>query len=145
MTDNLPRTLQKGRIFKQKLAEGRAVSGAWSTLGSPEVACLMARAGLDYLLVDLEHGRGGIDGLVVTTTQPRFGSTLGFIVDILSDSPPDRLKQLLRLAARSLWEQGATAAVCGCSRAWGPSPSTALPRRPPWWPSPPRLRTRPCQ
>lgn len=63
MTDNLPRTLQKGRIFKQKLAEGRAVSGAWSTLGSPEVACLMARAGLDYLLVDLEHGRGGIDGL----------------------------------------------------------------------------------
>ena len=63
MTDTLPRTLKKGRIFKQKLAEGRAVSGAWSTLGSPEVACLMARAGLDYLLVDLEHGRGGIDGL----------------------------------------------------------------------------------
>ncbi|WP_323768251.1 HpcH/HpaI aldolase family protein [Marinovum sp.] len=63
MTETLPRTLKKGREFKQKLAEGRAVSGAWSTLGSTEVACLMARAGLDYLLVDLEHGRGGIDAL----------------------------------------------------------------------------------
>lgn len=63
MTDRLPSTLKKGRLFKQKLAEGRAVSGAWSTLGSPEAACLMAGAGLDYVLVDLEHGRGGLDGL----------------------------------------------------------------------------------
>ncbi|MDO6732540.1 aldolase/citrate lyase family protein [Marinovum sp. 2_MG-2023] len=63
MTDSLPRTLEKGRIFKKKLTDGQAVSGAWSTLGSPEAACLMAGAGLDYLLIDLEHGRGGLDGL----------------------------------------------------------------------------------
>lgn len=66
----------------------------------------------DYRLLVSEGQGGTIDGLVVTTTQPRFGSTLGFVVDILSDAPPARLKLLLRLAARSLWEQGATAAVC---------------------------------
>jgi len=66
----------------------------------------------DYHFLVSEAEGGGIDGLVVTTTQPRFGSTLGFVVDILSDATAPRLKQLLRLAARSLWEQGATAAVC---------------------------------
>lgn len=62
MTELTP-TLAKGRAFRQKLRQGHKVSGAWSTLGSPEVACLMARAGLDYLLIDLEHGRGGFEGL----------------------------------------------------------------------------------
>jgi GNAT superfamily N-acetyltransferase len=66
----------------------------------------------DYRFLVSEGADGTIDGLVVTTTQPRFGSTLGFVVDILSDAPPARLKLLLRLAVRSLWEQGATAAVC---------------------------------
>lgn len=60
---SLSPTLAKGSAFRQKLRQGQLVSGAWSTLGSPEVSCLMARAGLDYLLIDLEHGRGGFDGL----------------------------------------------------------------------------------
>ncbi|MCR8726005.1 HpcH/HpaI aldolase family protein [Frigidibacter sp. ROC022] len=59
----MPRSLQKGLAFRQKLRTGQIVSGAWSTLGSPEIAYGMARAGLDYVLVDLEHGKGGIDGL----------------------------------------------------------------------------------
>jgi 4-hydroxy-2-oxoheptanedioate aldolase len=62
MTD-LPKAIQKGKAFQAKLAAGHKASGAWSTLGSADVAFLMARAGLDYVLVDLEHGRGGIDGL----------------------------------------------------------------------------------
>ncbi len=58
-----PRTLAKGKAFKAALASGRRLSGAWATLGSVEVTVLMAQAGLDYVLIDLEHGRGGIDGL----------------------------------------------------------------------------------
>jgi hypothetical protein len=66
----------------------------------------------DYRFLVSESDDGGIDGVVVTTTQPRFGSTLGFIVDIVSDAPAPRRKLLLRFAARTLWEQGATAVVC---------------------------------
>jgi len=66
----------------------------------------------DYRFLISESDGGGIDGVVVTTTQPRFGSTLGFVVDILSDAPAPRRKLLLRFAARTLWEQGATAVVC---------------------------------
>lgn len=58
-----------------------------------------------------ERPGGGFDGLVITTTQPRFGTTLGFVVDILSDAPEDRQRQLVRRASRALWEQGATAAI----------------------------------
>lgn len=63
VTDTWPRVLQKGFAFKQKVISKQAVSGVWSTLGSPDVAFLMARAGLDFILVDLEHGAGDIGGL----------------------------------------------------------------------------------
>lgn len=66
----------------------------------------------DYRFLVSESDGGGIDGVVVTTTQPRFGSTLGFVVDVLTDAPPARRTLLLRFAARTLWEQGATAVVC---------------------------------
>ncbi|MEM9708627.1 MAG: aldolase/citrate lyase family protein [Pseudomonadota bacterium] len=60
----LPRSLQKGIALRSAWKDGRQTSGVWSTLGSAEVAGLMAQAGLDYLLVDLEHGAGGVDGLI---------------------------------------------------------------------------------
>ena len=59
----LPRVIEKGRLFKQKLAKGQNLTGAWSMLGSTRVAYIMARAGLDYLLIDLEHGSGDYDTL----------------------------------------------------------------------------------
>ena len=62
--NELPRVLQKGLKFRQKLIEGKNLSGAWSTLGSAEVSFLMARAGLDYILIDLEHGGGGVDSVI---------------------------------------------------------------------------------
>lgn len=60
-TAQMPRVLEKGLAFKTKLRNGEQLSGAWSTLGSAEVAFLMARAGLDYIIIDLEHGKGGVD------------------------------------------------------------------------------------
>lgn len=100
MTDIMPRSLEKGRMFKKKLAEGRAVSGAWSTLGSPEAACLMAGAGLDYILVDLEHGRGGLDGLAAQV-QALAGFDTAVMVR-LPDHDAGSVKRCLDLGANCL-------------------------------------------
>jgi len=63
ISTSTPRVLAKGQIFRQKLAAGKHLSGVWSTLGLPQATALMARAGLDYVLIDLEHGQGGVAGL----------------------------------------------------------------------------------
>ena len=99
MTD-LPRTLEKGRMFKRKLAEGRVVSGVWSTLGSPEAACLMAGAGLDYVLVDLEHGRGGLDGLAAQVQALAAFDTA--VMVRLPDHDAGSVKRCLDLGANCL-------------------------------------------
>jgi 2-dehydro-3-deoxyglucarate aldolase len=41
--------------LKEKLAGGTITVGSWITMGHPEVAEIMARAGFDWLTVDLEH------------------------------------------------------------------------------------------
>lgn len=63
MSASLPRCLEKGRLFRQKMKQGQMLSGAWSTMGLPMATALMARAGLDYVLIDLEHGQGGVASL----------------------------------------------------------------------------------
>jgi 4-hydroxy-2-oxoheptanedioate aldolase len=57
----LPRTLLKGKNFKDKLYSEKYLSGVWSTLGSENIAHIMANSGLDYILIDLEHGLGGFE------------------------------------------------------------------------------------
>ena len=41
--------------IKRKLAAGEAVIGSWLALGDITSARLMARAGWDYLCLDMEH------------------------------------------------------------------------------------------
>lgn len=45
--------------IRQKLAEGKATVGSWLQLPSPDTAELMARAGYDWIAVDMEHGSFG--------------------------------------------------------------------------------------
>lgn len=93
-------TLEKGRAFRRKLKDGQKVSGAWSTLGSPEVACLMARAGLDYLLIDLEHGRGGLDGLAAQVQALAAFDTA--VLVRLPDHDAGSVKRILDIGANAL-------------------------------------------
>lgn len=96
----LPRVLAKGRRFKDALASGRRLSGAWSTLGSVEVTVLMARAGLDFVLIDLEHGMGGIDGL---TRQVQALLSLDTAVMVrLPDHENGSIKRILDAGANAL-------------------------------------------
>ena len=42
-------------MLKQKIKTGQLTLGSWITLGNPGVAEIMANAGYDWLVVDLEH------------------------------------------------------------------------------------------
>ena len=42
--------------FRRRILAGETLFGAWASLGSPGSAELLGRAGLDWVLVDLEHG-----------------------------------------------------------------------------------------
>ena len=42
--------------LKRKLNEGKPVIGTWNTLASPLVTEVFAQAGLDFQIIDLEHG-----------------------------------------------------------------------------------------
>jgi len=50
-----------GNLLKQKLENGRAVLGTWNTLGSPLVTEVLAQGGLDFQIIDLEHGPFNLD------------------------------------------------------------------------------------
>ncbi len=42
--------------LKKKLKDGKFVYGTWCLIPSPEVINILAKAGLDFVLIDMEHG-----------------------------------------------------------------------------------------
>ena len=48
-------------MFKSKLRKGELSLGSWISIGNPSTAEIMARAGFEWLVVDLEHTAIGID------------------------------------------------------------------------------------
>jgi 2-keto-3-deoxy-L-rhamnonate aldolase RhmA len=48
-------------MLKEKLRQKRVTLGSWITLGHPSIAEIMASAGYDWLVVDLEHTTISID------------------------------------------------------------------------------------
>ena len=50
--------------FRRRLLAGHPVFGIFLNLGSPVAAEISARAGLDWVLTDLEHGMGHFDRLL---------------------------------------------------------------------------------
>jgi 4-hydroxy-2-oxoheptanedioate aldolase len=55
--DTNPRT-HPGRVLRDRILAGELLFGAWAGLGSPASAELLGRVGLDWVVVDLEHGAG---------------------------------------------------------------------------------------
>lgn len=49
--------------IKAKLAAGEAVMGIWSIVSSSTVVEIMAMAGLDFVILDMEHGIYGVEAL----------------------------------------------------------------------------------
>jgi 4-hydroxy-2-oxoheptanedioate aldolase len=51
----------RANAVKRALKEGRPAVGTWLSLGSPVAARFLARAGFDYLTVDVEHSGVGME------------------------------------------------------------------------------------
>lgn len=48
--------MKNKNLLKEKLNSGKTVFGTWSALGSPAAMNCMAKAGLDFIITDMEHG-----------------------------------------------------------------------------------------
>jgi len=56
--------MPSGNPLKQKLVAGQACFGAWMLSTSTDMAEILSYAGLDFLLLDHEHGQGSIDDAI---------------------------------------------------------------------------------
>lgn len=104
MTNADPRCLAKGRRFRQRLAAGENLCGVWSTLGLPQATALMARAGLDYVLIDLEHGQGGVAALAAQVQALLSYDTA--VMVRLPDHSDGSIKRVLDAGANALLAPG---------------------------------------
>lgn len=48
--------IQNNISLKKKLKKGEFVIGTWCEIPSPEVVNILAKAGLDFVIIDMEHG-----------------------------------------------------------------------------------------
>jgi 4-hydroxy-2-oxoheptanedioate aldolase len=65
--------------FRQRVLRGDVLLGAFLNLDSPAAAELCARAGFDWLIVDLEHGAGNEAGLVPVLTSIEVTATAALV------------------------------------------------------------------
>ena len=50
--------------LKRRLAAGEQLFGTWIASGDATIIEVMGNAGFDFLLIDLEHGQGGLNDLL---------------------------------------------------------------------------------
>ncbi|WP_166848053.1 HpcH/HpaI aldolase/citrate lyase family protein [Isoptericola sp. BMS4] len=87
-------------VLAEAAADGRPVTGAWSSMGSPLAAEILAGSGLDVVLVDGEHGPNDL-----TTILGQLQATAAYPVATLVRVPSGdavRLKQVLDLGAANV-------------------------------------------
>lgn len=68
-----------GNPLKQKMNAGKACLGAWLLTTSADVAEIMGYAGLDFLLIDHEHGQGSIDDAIGQLRALKGGECAGIL------------------------------------------------------------------
>jgi 4-hydroxy-2-oxoheptanedioate aldolase len=66
-------------VFREQLARGEAVLGCFLSFGSPITAELMANAGYDWGLIDLEHGAGDERDVLVQMQALSAGGAIGIV------------------------------------------------------------------
>src|SRR5690606_37800077 len=59
-----PRMPSESPSFRQRVLAGETVLGTFVMMGSPAATELAARSGLDWVLIDLEHGLAGESDLL---------------------------------------------------------------------------------
>lgn len=89
--------LEKIRMIRQSLQEGRHSIGSWMQIPHPCVAEIMGQAGYDWVAVDLEHGSIGIHQLPDLFRALELGGTLPLVR--LAHGHPKDCKQALDAGA----------------------------------------------
>ncbi len=89
-----------GKVLKRKLRDSEVTIGSWITLGHPAIAEIMAKAGFDWLVVDLEHSTIGIDtaGDLIRTID------LCGVAPLvrLTSNDPDQIKRVMDAGAHGI-------------------------------------------
>lgn len=88
------------KALKRKLRDREVALGCWITLGHPAIAEIMARAGFDWLVVDLEHSVISIDvaGELIRTID------LCGVAPLvrLTSNEPDQIKRVMDAGAHGI-------------------------------------------
>ena len=86
--------------FKRALRGDKPLLGFWASLGSPLSAELLVHSGADWVLVDLEHGPGGVPELLAHL-QAMAGAPASSLARVPSDDPTI-IKKVLDVGAQTL-------------------------------------------
>src|SRR5260370_8314526 len=103
---------------KRRLRAGEKTSGAWLSLCSPIAAEIMADAGFDWLLIDMEHGHGDYQTLLAQLQAIEGSGTVPFVR--VQGNDPMVIKRVLDLGAYGVmipWVSGrkeCEAAIAAC-------------------------------
>ena len=89
--------LKLGQILRTKLGQGTPVLGSWLSLGSSTVAEIMAKAGYDFLVVDLEHSPTSIES----------AAEMIRVIDLAGCSPLVRLPEFSPAMIKQVLDAGA--------------------------------------
>lgn len=88
------------KSLKKALAENKVTTGSWITLGHPSIGEIMARAGFDWLVVDLEHSTITLDQageLIRTITLAGLPALVR-----LTSNHPDQIKRVMDAGASGI-------------------------------------------
>jgi 2-keto-3-deoxy-L-rhamnonate aldolase RhmA len=86
--------------LKAKLAAGERVFGTWSAISSPVAANVLASTGVDFVIVDLEHGPMGLE--TVETMLYGIESAGATPVVRVGDSAEAAILRVLEIGTRAL-------------------------------------------
>lgn len=83
--------------LKARLKAGETTFGGWLTVASPVVAEVMAGVGLDWIIIDTEHGGFGVEGLQTCLIAFNGSPTVPIVRVPWNDAV--RIKQILDMGA----------------------------------------------
>jgi 2-dehydro-3-deoxyglucarate aldolase/4-hydroxy-2-oxoheptanedioate aldolase len=104
--------------IKRLVKQGKKVAGAWSQIASPMSTEILARAGFDFLMIDLEHGPSDVLALVAQCQAMNGSNAVPFVRAPWNDSVA--IKRILDAGAYGVLvpyvntKQEAQAAVSAC-------------------------------
>ena len=92
--------LSRALAFKQRLAAGGVVIGAWLSLTDPVAAEIFGRLGFDFVMIDTEHGAWDLQPLQTAIMALNGTPTVPLVRVPWND--PVRIKQVLDLGAEGI-------------------------------------------